>query len=255
MSRVGGYLLSLESRLRRPCCPSHRGRRTIARPVDLPRFRGEVSVGIRVAGLGAMCPPSLAFWVHLLVRPRASFRSLIATVKASAKLSIWHHFLHLKDHFPCSAAPQAFPRPDRRMLTPARAGRVKAGRTFAATESLALIRPSTTAHWFDRACFSFCLSPVARTYDAAGCIVLFAVWRKLAAPWSSKASAPQCPDRDQQMSRKESRSSRDPSRQGRPRPGRIGCAAHRRCPSRPCAQCGSSPSAPHPLRRATMANA
>ena len=32
-------------------------------------------------------------------------------------------------HFPSSTAPQAFPRPDRRMSTPARAGRVKAGRS------------------------------------------------------------------------------------------------------------------------------
>jgi transposase-like protein len=33
------------------------------------------------------------------------------------------------DHFPSSTAPQAFPRPDRGVLTPARAGRVKAGRS------------------------------------------------------------------------------------------------------------------------------
>ena len=46
-------------------------------------------------------------------------------------------------HFPCSTAPQAFPRPDRRMLTPARAGRVKAGRSSAATVRLGL---DTTEH-------------------------------------------------------------------------------------------------------------
>ena len=36
-------------------------------------------------------------------------------------------------HFPCSTAPQAFPRPDRSMIPPARAGCVKAGRSSAAT--------------------------------------------------------------------------------------------------------------------------
>jgi hypothetical protein len=38
-----------------------------------------------------------------------------------------------RGHFSGSTAPQAFPRPDRRMLTPARTGRVKAGRVSAAT--------------------------------------------------------------------------------------------------------------------------
>ena len=84
--------------------------------------------GIRVAGLGAMFPPSLAFLVHLLVRPRASFRSLIATAKASAKSWLWHHFLPSR-YFSGLTAPQAFPRLDRRMQTPTRAGHVKAGRS------------------------------------------------------------------------------------------------------------------------------
>jgi Putative transposase len=50
---------------------------------------------------------------------------------------------------------------------------------------------------------------------SAGYIVLFAVEGNLAAPWSAKASAPQCPERDHGMSQKESRGHRDPSRQGR----------------------------------------
>jgi hypothetical protein len=40
---------------------------------------------------------------------------------------------YFRDYFSGSTAPQAFPRPDRRMLTPARTGRVKAGRVSAAT--------------------------------------------------------------------------------------------------------------------------
>src|SRR5262245_985240 len=45
--------------------------------------------------------------------------------------------------FSSSTAPQAFPRPDRRMLAPARAGCVKAGRFSAATVRLGLY---TTEH-------------------------------------------------------------------------------------------------------------
>ena len=43
-----------------------------------------------------------------------------------------------RGHFSSSTAPQAFPRPDRRMPMPARAGRVKAGRLLAATVRLGL---------------------------------------------------------------------------------------------------------------------
>src|SRR5262245_66560873 len=45
-----------------------------------------------------------------------------------------------ESHFSGSTAPQAFPRPDRRMLTPARAGRVKAGRFFSGHRRLGLDR-------------------------------------------------------------------------------------------------------------------
>jgi len=56
-------------------------------------------------------------------------------MKSSTKWSTYSPFRlpSLVAPFPCSTAPQAFPRPDRRMLRPARAGRVKAGRSSAAT--------------------------------------------------------------------------------------------------------------------------
>jgi hypothetical protein len=57
-------------------------------------------------------------------------------------------------HFSGSTAPQAFSRPDRRMLTPARVGRVKVAASSAVTEGLALIGPSTTARWLDRGLLS-----------------------------------------------------------------------------------------------------
>jgi len=76
-----------------------------------------------------------------------------------------------------------------------------------------LMAPSTTAHCFDRG-LSFL--PIAATFDQ----LLSASFSSRsggssAAPWSPKASAPLCPERDQQMSRKESRGRRDPSQQGR----------------------------------------
>ena len=59
---------------------------------------------------------------------RPSLRSLIATAKASAKLSIWHHFLPSRSFLWFDRA-EAFSRLDRRMQTPTRAGHVKAGRS------------------------------------------------------------------------------------------------------------------------------
>ena|SRR5581483_595681 len=47
--------------------------------------------------------------------------------KSSAHFHSTLHFLSL-GHFSCSTAPQAFPRPDRGMLTPSRAVAVKVGR-------------------------------------------------------------------------------------------------------------------------------
>src|SRR6516165_1763664 len=77
-------------------------------------------------------------WSHPLVRPRgASSRSLIATQKATTKLSVSHDFF-LTSHFPTSTAPQAFPRPDRGKARPARADAVKTGRFSAATRRLGL---------------------------------------------------------------------------------------------------------------------
>jgi len=48
-------------------------------------------------------------------------------------------------HFPSSTAPQAFPRPDRRMPTPPRAAPVKTGRSSAAAVGLVLTGASTVA--------------------------------------------------------------------------------------------------------------
>ena len=60
-----------------------------------------------------------------------------------APLSSFLSFLPRATPFSSSTAPQAFPRPDRRMLPPARAGCVKAGRFSAATVRLGLY---TTEH-------------------------------------------------------------------------------------------------------------
>ena len=64
-------------------------------------------------------------------------RSLIAGADASAFLGSRAPFPS-SGHFFCSTAPQAFFRPDRKSLTPARAGHVKAGRSSAATEDFGL---------------------------------------------------------------------------------------------------------------------
>src|SRR5215467_12508179 len=60
----------------------------------------------------------------------------------SAELSLLSN-----SNFSSSTAPQAFPRPDRQVLTPARAGAVKAGPPIGRPpKGLALRAPSTTAH-------------------------------------------------------------------------------------------------------------
>src|SRR5262245_30041766 len=60
----------------------------------------------------------------------------------SAELSLLSN-----SNFSSSTAPQAFPRPDRQVLTPARAGAVKAGPPIGRPpKCLALRAPSTTAH-------------------------------------------------------------------------------------------------------------
>ena len=56
------------------------------------------------------------------------------------RLGTESRYSFLRSHFSGSTAPQAFPRPDRRMLTPARAGRVKAGRFFSGHRRLGLDR-------------------------------------------------------------------------------------------------------------------
>jgi hypothetical protein len=77
---------------------------------------------------------------HSSVRPRAPRERSSALQSLPAMASAIFPFAA---HIPCSTAPQAFPRPDRRMLTPARAGRVKAGRSSAVTVRLGL---DTTEH-------------------------------------------------------------------------------------------------------------
>src|SRR5215831_11188274 len=60
----------------------------------------------------------------------------------SAELSLLSN-----SNFSSSTAPQAFPRPDRQVLTPARVGAVKAGPPIGRPPTgLALRAPSTTAH-------------------------------------------------------------------------------------------------------------
>jgi hypothetical protein len=67
-------------------------------------------------------------------------RSLIAATNASGKMAIRHttSLLLLCSHFSGSTALQAFPRPDRRIETPTRAGRVKASRFISGHRRLGL---------------------------------------------------------------------------------------------------------------------
>jgi len=65
------------------------------------------------------------------------------SLSLSLSLSLFLSFFLEAPLFSCSTAPQAFPRPDRKMLPPARAGCVKAGRFSAATDRLGLY---TTEH-------------------------------------------------------------------------------------------------------------
>src|SRR5262244_3571964 len=67
---------------------------------------------------------------------------LIPQLFCSAELSLLSN-----SNFSSSTAPQAFPRPDRQVLTPARAGAVKAGPPIGRPpKGLVLRAPSTTAH-------------------------------------------------------------------------------------------------------------
>lgn len=67
-------------------------------------------------------------------------RSLIAATNASEKWRLGTRPLScfFAGHFSGSIAPQAFPRPDRRIETPTRAGRVKAGRFISGHRRLGL---------------------------------------------------------------------------------------------------------------------
>jgi hypothetical protein len=60
-------------------------------------------------------------------------------------------FLSSRRHFPCSTAPQAFPRPDRRMPQAGARRTCQGWPLFSGhPEGSALTRPSTTARWCDR---------------------------------------------------------------------------------------------------------
>jgi hypothetical protein len=86
-------------------------------------------------------------------------RSLIATQKASTKLSVSHDFF-LTSHFPSSTAPQAFPRPDRGDVHAVERRSRQGWPLLRPPPGLALMRPSTMAHCFDRGSLSFLsLSP------------------------------------------------------------------------------------------------
>jgi len=120
----------------------------------------------------------------------------------------------LPGHFSGLTAPQAFPRLDRRMLTPTRAGHVKAGRSSRPPKAWPLHdRARRHAGSIGACSLPLSTSPLARTFDSVGCIVLFAV-EGLAAPWPSRVSTPQCPNAFTGVSREESRGRRGPSRRG-----------------------------------------
>jgi hypothetical protein len=78
---------------------------------------------------------------QITLDPRAPFSNRSAECKREG--ADWAQNLDthsFESHFSGSTAPQAFPRPDRRMLTPARAGHVKAGRFFSGHRRLGLDR-------------------------------------------------------------------------------------------------------------------
>src|SRR5204862_3558873 len=80
-------------------------------------------------------------------------------------------------HFSGLTAPQAFPRLDRRMLTPTRAGHVKAGRSSRPPKAWPLHDRARRHIGSIGACFSFLSTFFASrsNINSVGCIVLFAV--------------------------------------------------------------------------------
>jgi hypothetical protein len=120
-------------------------------------------------------------------------------------------------HFPCSTVPQAFPRPDRRMPWPTRAGRVEAGRSSAATVRLGLY---TTEHDGRLSGFG------ASASIASGCVAR-GRGSLPGSPFSSRSSRARrimdlrklrcryVPNGVTNVLPKESRGRRGPSRQGR----------------------------------------
>ena len=156
---------------------------------------------------------SLSAGAHLFLRQflcsiwSSFLRSLIATAKASAKLSIWHHFLPSR-YFSGLTAPQAFTRLDRRMQTPTRAGHVKAGRSSRPPKAWPLHARARRHAGSIGACFSSSLYFASRSnIRLCRCIVLFAV-EGLAAPWPSRVSTPQCPERVHSVAERIARSPR-----------------------------------------------
>ena len=135
--------------------------------------------------------------VHSLVRaaPQAFFRSLIAAVKASAKLSIWRHFPSLSSYQVISLV-----RPRRRLsLAPTAGCRRRRAQVVSRLAALrghpgvfsrgrALIRPSTTAHWLDRGLLLFLSFVLTAHSNSRRCRVHRSLRGRdgLAAPWSSK---------------------------------------------------------------------
>jgi len=94
---------------------------------------------------------------------RGNPRSLIATQKASTKLSVSHDFF-LTSHFSSSTAPQAFPRPDRGDAHAVERRSRQGWPLLRPPSGLALMRSSTTAHCFDRGSLSsLSLSPQRST--------------------------------------------------------------------------------------------
>jgi len=104
--------------------------------VDLPRFRGEVSIWDQGSGFGGNVSSFYCFLGPSFGSAENIFSFSNRDGKGKCKVIDLASLSSFHAIFSGLTAPQAFPRLDRRMQTPTRAGHVKAGR-FAATEGLA----------------------------------------------------------------------------------------------------------------------
>jgi len=125
-------------------------------------------------------------------------------------------FFLLPGRFSGSTAPQAFSRPDRKMLTPARAGAVKAGRFFSGHRRLGLDSAEHDGTMDRSGPDDFSLPFVSRrSFGSAGYSVLFAVEPSSPHHGLRGIRRRNVPNALTEVSREESRGRRGPSRQGR----------------------------------------